>query len=384
MSGRKNYLRIALLGFLLFVLYAASTVIPALSVDSLDDDCANSSLWTETDVDAREVSSPETPANVILVMLDGVRWQEVAARPNGVPIFSYLQSSLSGNPRLFMNDRVANPYRVSLPAYQSIFAGSVQACSHNKCGRVSTETFPERFVHELKLHPKKVATLASWNRIACAVESKAKTTFVNAGEQPVFDGPMDAEQRHNNRLQGDRQWESENYRKAGRLDEHTYRHAMTYLHRHQPNFMFISFVDADFYGHQQDYAGYLEAIQRYDRWIEELITTLNEMGKYGRETAVIVTTDHGRGSTPATWGEHGVKLPESGRVWTYVHLPENSAFRIVNTARHSHVDLRPTIESLLGLKPRACAGCGKSFVARTDSSRRGIAVARTNAASRID
>jgi hypothetical protein len=385
MSARKNYLRIPILGFVLFVLYAVSTVIPALSVDSLDDDCANSSLWTETDVDAQEALSPETPANVILVMLDGVRWQEVATRQNGAPIFSYLQSSLSGNARLFMNDRVANPYRVSLPAYQSIFAGSVQACAHNKCGRVSTETFPERFVHELKLHPKKVATLASWNRIACAVESKAKTTFVNAGDQPVFDGPMDAEQRHNNRLQGDRQWESENYRKAGRLDEHTYRHAMTYLQRHQPNFMFISFVDADFYGHQQDYAGYLEALHRYDRWIEELITTLNEMGEYGRKTAVIVTTDHGRGATPATWGEHGVKLPESGRVWTYVRLPENGAFRIVNASqRHSHVDLRPTIESLLGLKPRACVGCGKSFVARTDANRRGTAVALNNALPRID
>jgi len=185
----------------------------------------------------------------------------------------------------------ANPYRVSLPAYQSIFAGAVQDCAHNKCGRVSTETFPERFVREFKLHPKKVATLASWNRIACAVESKAKTTFVNAGDEPLFDGPMDSEQRNNNMLQGDKQWESEHYRKAGRLDEHTYRHAITYLHRHRPNFMFISFVDADFYGHQQDYPGYTEALHRYDRWLEELIETLNTMGEYGRKTTVIMTTD---------------------------------------------------------------------------------------------
>jgi len=134
-------------------------VIPAFSIDALDDDCANSSLWTATDVDPQESSSPETVSNVILVMLDGVRWQEIAATQNqNAPIFSYLHSTLSGDGHLFMNDRVANPYRVSLPAYQSIFAGAVQDCAHNKCGRVSTETFPERFVRELKLHPKSCDT----------------------------------------------------------------------------------------------------------------------------------------------------------------------------------------------------------------------------------
>jgi len=378
-------LRILLLGVGLFVIYTIAYVIPVLSVDAFDDGCANSSLWTETAVDAREAFSPETTANVILVMLDGVRWQEMAPRQNGAPIFSYLHSTLSGDTRLFLNDRVANPYRVSLPAYQSIFAGSVQNCAHNGCGRVSTETFPERLVRELKLHPKKVATLASWNRIACAVESKARTTFVNAGNQPVFDGPMDAEQRDNNLLQADKQWESESYRRAGRLDEHTYRHAMAYLRRHRPNFMFLSFVDADFYGHQQNYPGYMEALRRYDRWIEELFAALNEMGEYGRKTAVIITTDHGRGATPATWGEHGVKIPESARIWTYVRLPANGAFRLANAQRHSHVDLRPTIELLLGMKPRACASCGKSFVARAKpDSHRGPAVALADALPRSD
>ncbi len=366
-TREKSWLRIIFLGFLLVFIYMSGLVIPAFSIDALDDDCANSSLWTATDVDPQESSSPETVSNVILVMLDGVRWQEIAATQNqNAPIFSYLHSTLSGDGHLFMNDRVANPYRVSLPAYQSIFAGAVQDCAHNKCGRVSTETFPERFVRELKLHPKKVATLASWNRIACAVESKAKTTFVKAGDEPLFDGPMDSEQRNNNMLQGDKQWESEHYRKAGRLDEHTYRHAITYLHRHRPNFMFISFVDADFYGHQRNFPGYTETLHRYDQWLEELIEMLKTMGEYGRKTTVIMTTDHGRGATSQSWGEHGAKVPESARIWTYVRLPQDSSFHIVNkTKRHTHVDLRPTIEALLGLQPLACGGCGVSFVEKS-------------------
>jgi hypothetical protein len=113
-------------------------------------------------------------------MIDSVRWQEITDAQEGPAMFPHLHSILSKNARLFVDDRVSNPYRISLPAYQSIFADSVQNCDNNNYGRISTETFPERLVRELGLDRKKVATLASWNRIACAVESKPRTTFASA------------------------------------------------------------------------------------------------------------------------------------------------------------------------------------------------------------
>jgi hypothetical protein len=305
-------------------------------------------------------------------MIDGVRWQDMTEARQGKVMFPYLHSTLSKDARLYVNDRVSNPHNISLPAYQSIFAGSVQHCGSNNCGRILTETFPERLVRELKLDSKKVATMASWNRIACAVESKPRATFVNAGDEPVIDGPMDSELVENNRSQQQKQWASTYYRKAARLDEHTYQHAMSYLRRHRPNFLFLSFVDSDFHAHQHDYQGYVNALRQYDRWLNELVDKLNTMDDYGRKTAVIVTTDHGRGSGANSWSEHGVGIPESGRIWTYIRLPQTGTFRIIEkTTNHSHLDIRPTIESFFGLQPLACSGCGTSFIssAKRDSAK---------------
>lgn len=354
---------------ILALLLATYFVIPASSTGEIEDDCAEASLWTSMDAEAQS-SGPETLSNVILVMLDGVRWQEVVGSPSqGTAIFPYLHSTLSGESRLFINDRVSNSHKISLPAYQSIFTGTVQSCATNNCGRVSVETFPERLVRELKLTRKQVATLASWKQIACAVESKPRATFVNAGNKPVYDGPMEAELLENNQLQEKIQWKQTLYRNAARLDEHTFRHALSYLRRHRPNFFFVSFVDSDFFAHQRDYTGYIGALRQYDRWLKELIDTLNTMGEYGRKTALIVTTDHGRGSGAGGWSEHGIKFPESERIWTYIRLPENGSFRFVdNFTSHSHIDLRPTIEVFFGLQPLSCPRCGASFVAAIDRS----------------
>jgi hypothetical protein len=367
---RNSTLRITILALILAVEAVGTGVLPAFSVgENIDPPCAESLRWKDMDFDPHESSSPETVSNVILVMLDGVRWQEfLDTRRINTPLFPFIRSTLSTGGHIFPNDRVSNPYNISLPAYQSIFAGAVQDCRDNECGRITTETFPERLVRELKLNPKKVATIASWNGIACAVESTPKATFINAGDAPLFDGSMDGEHAANNRLQQNKKWQSRYYRSKARLDEHTYRHAMTYLRRHRPNFLFISFVDSDFYGHEYDYSAYQKALRQYDGWLKELTETLGAMGEYGKKTTLIVTTDHGRGVESRNWGDHGVNVPESGRIWTYIRLPRDSSFRIADESKsNSHVDIRPTIETLFGLQPMSCSACGASFIAAKSS-----------------
>jgi hypothetical protein len=185
----SNRLRVVILWLIVAVTFMDTVVLPAFSTaEKVEPPCAESLHWTDAEIDPKESSSPDTISNVILVMLDGVRWQEFIGSRNGAPIFSFVHSTLSSGGHIFINDRVSNPYRISLPAYQSIFAGTVQDCNNNNCGRIKQETFPERVVRELDLSPKKVATIASWNRIACAVESRPKATFVNAGDAPLYDG----------------------------------------------------------------------------------------------------------------------------------------------------------------------------------------------------
>ena len=143
----------------------------------------------------------DTGANVILVTLDGVRWQEFfgsapdprMSHGDQREIFPHLWRTLSregamfGSPRTTSRMVVSNPVKVSLPGYQSIMAGRAQFCLNNECSRIGRETFPERVSRELGLARGQVAAIASWKKIPLAFESQEGALFVNAGQMPLSD-----------------------------------------------------------------------------------------------------------------------------------------------------------------------------------------------------
>lgn len=283
--------------------------------------------------------------NVILVMWDGIRWQEfLGNRPDPAlaagdqaEVFPRFWSALSaqgavyGDESLGSRMSVSNPATLSLPGYQSIMAGSTQPCFSNDCPRIGVETFPQRLVRELGLPPAKVATVANWVKMALAVEKSTGTTYVDAGAGGV-----------------------------SRPDAPTWAAALDLLRGERPRFLFISLGEADDLGHAGDYPGYLAALRRYDRWLEELIGVVDGMGDYGKRTTILLTTDHGRG-VGADWKSHGWR-PWAGRVWLYARGPGvRGVGRLGKGPAHSHADIRPTVESLLGLKPFACSGCGEAL-----------------------
>lgn len=306
--------------------------------------------------------------NAILVTLDGVRWQEFfhgidaqlgGTTAAGTPIFSSFWSELATESIVFGDRRsaddliVANTELISLPAYQSIMAGSVQDCLTNHCGRVRTETLQERLVRELNLRKTDVATIASWDRIADAVESREGVSFVNAGLIPLDDQTQDPELNALNRQQvkDSPPWDNARY------DKYTFAHAMRYLKTHRPRFMFISLNDSDELAHRGQYQSYIKTLHLYDRWIKELVMTLKGMGDYGANTTLIVTTDHGRGDG-SSWTEHGARFPEAKYIWLFGRGPFIQQNRATFGSGYSHLDIRPTIEAALGLAPRDCQGCG--------------------------
>jgi hypothetical protein len=307
--------------------------------------------------------SASAAGNVILLTLDGVRWQEVFhGDENGKVIFKHLLGDDRSGSVIFGNvDRnerydTSNDMLMSLPAYQSIMAGTVQPCEDNNCGRIKVETFEERAVSELKLDRTQVATIASWDNIRNSVEHVQGSTFVSAYMDPVNDGTPDPESDAITaaQLKDVPPWE------VARYDRYTWAHAMHYLKKHKPRFLFISLDDSDEWGHKFDWPSYIGSLKQYDQWIHELIGTLKEMGQYGDETTLIVTTDHGRGDG-SNWGYHGWFWPESRAVWFYARAAKAAHVRRpiwFFENGYTHSDLRPTIESALGLTPRTCDECG--------------------------
>jgi hypothetical protein len=54
---------------------------------------------------------------------------------------------------------------------------------------------------------------------------------------------------------------------------------------------------------------------RTDRYLEQLWTWLQNNPDYRGRTHLLITTDHGRGHTPADWRDHGAKIVGADEVW---------------------------------------------------------------------
>lgn len=317
---------------------------------------------------ARATAANITKPNVILFMLDGVRWQEffhgsdslIDASVNEPNIFKYIRSSIgtasfiSGDRKNGSEDTVSNTRLISLPAYQSIMAGKTTGCRSNSCGRIQVETLQENILGKLNLKKTEVATIASWEEIPNAVEHQEGHTFVNAGLREINEGKVDSTTTLLNKKQREDSpsWD-------GRKDEYTYAHAINYLRNNRPRFLFISLNDSDEWAHKGNYPQYIATLKGYDDKIKGLFATLAAMGDYGRSTTVIITTDHGRGNGNR-WKDHGTGSPESKYIWIYGRNPQKvEKSKVADAGGYTHLDIRPTIEKLMGLAPTECEECGK-------------------------
>ena len=80
------------------------------------------------------------------------------------------------------------------------------------------------------------------------------------------------------------------------------------------------------------------------------------------------------------FARHGHGLPASQTAWLWALGPCTEPATTLPADRDSHADLRPTIEYLLGLRPRACADCG-SPIPEVSSCTQGTYARRAHADS---
>lgn len=102
-----------------------------------------------------------------------------------------------------------------------------------------------------------------------------------------------------------------------RSDEVTFKKAMTKLKRH-PKMLFVSFCETDYYGHVGKYDKYLESAHRSDDYIRQIWEYCQHSPYYKDKTTFIITTDHGRGDSyehPEEWREHGHNIKGSDETW---------------------------------------------------------------------
>ncbi|MDH4468986.1 MAG: sulfatase-like hydrolase/transferase [Bacteriovoracaceae bacterium] len=304
--------------------------------------------------------------NVILITIDGVRFQEIfhgvrfpeiAQEERGTELLPKLKRlEKLGKVISFPRMHIANKMAISLPGYRSLLSGEFEnICKWNRCPNTFRKTiFDDLF--ESGISKEKLATFASWKQLALAIESQPGRITRNIEFEPYFEPNLTPrEERFLNEVNEKMRTDLPPWR-GSRYDKYTFALSKFYLQKHRPRFLYIQLVDSDEYAHERKYKKYLNSIRELDDRIDELLKILNTMGSYGKNTSIVITTDHGRGRG-FLWPIHLSAFTSANQVWSYV-LPskkilDNHQLKYQNLRRKSHLDIRPTIEFLLGVPPKS-------------------------------
>jgi hypothetical protein len=270
---------------------------------------------------------------VVVVMLDGLRWQEVfrGADPALAASSEYMKSKWAKAARAQFVDvadrraaltpflsgviarqgvligdrdrgscaRVTNDRWFSYPGYNEALTGRADPrITTNEHGPNPNVTFLE-WLNGRPGFKGKVAAVASWDAFPRILNAQRSGLPVNAGFAP--DGGRDPAARMLDQLQADAayQWDTV------RWDAFTHQHALMALRRDRPRALFISYGETDDFAHDGDYAQYLISAHRTDRFLSELWAALQADRAYAGRTTLLVSVDHGRGDQPGgSWRSH--------------------------------------------------------------------------------
>jgi hypothetical protein len=143
-------------------------------------------------------------------------------------------------------------------------------------------------------------------------------------------------------------WPDEHY------DAFVHRRAVEYVVADQPRVLYVAFGEPDDWAHGRRYDRYLASIANCDRFIRQLWEKLQSLPQYRGTTTLIISPDHGRGRTAEDWTDHGRDIQGSNETWLAVlgpDTPPRGERRDTSVAVQAQI--AATIAALLGENYRA-------------------------------
>jgi hypothetical protein len=321
---------------------------------------------------------PVHAANVLVVSLDGMRWQElfggmsaeyatekagrvtdpkiveerfdaptpVARRERLMPFFWTViakSGQVFGDHQAGSAARVTNGLRFSYPGYNEMLSGfpDPRIASNDKVLNANVTVL--EWLNRQPAFAGRVAAFASWELLPWILNEARSGIPSNGHGPPVTSATTDRE-----RLLNEFASELPPYWGSTRFDAPTLFGALEYLRTRKPRVLYVMLGETDEWAHQRRYDLYLDAAWRNDRMIKRLWDAAQSMPEYANRTALIVTTDHGRGDTPADWPNHGRDTPSSDRIWIAAMGPGIAPLGIRSNAMTTQSQVAATIAALLG------------------------------------
>jgi hypothetical protein len=302
-----------------------------------------------------ERRAPGKTGNVILVLVDGLRWREVftgaedalMTKENGVenpdaltkvykrdtaearraallPFFWQVvakQGQLLGNQDKGSVVRVSNEKRISYPGYSEMVVGFADPRIDSNDKRPNPNMTVLEWLAGRPGFQDRVAAFAAWDVVPFIFNRERCGFYINAGLEPVTESastpPLDLLNRLKTEIPP--RWGGEPF------DALTFHSALEYLKQHKPRVFYLAFGETDEWAHEGRYGEYLDAARRSDFFVRNLWDTVQALHEYQGKTTLIIVADHGRGDGPQEWRNHGAKTNGAENIWIAVIGPDTPA-----------------------------------------------------------
>lgn len=317
--------------------------------------------------------------NVLLVTLDGLRWQDVftgadnamlnkddgrvadlrATRQRfwrGEPearrelLMPFLWSTIAKDGQLFGDPsrgspaKVTNPHRFSYPGYAELLVGFVNPLvdSNNKFPNPDQTVL--EWLHGRPGFAGRIAAFSGWDVHPYILARDRSRLFVESAWEPVTvaSTPERREQLQATFDHLPRYWE------GFAFDAATFARAKEYFVVQKPRVLYLALGETDEWGHGRRYDLYLQMAKNADAMIRELWELAQADPQYRGKTSLVITVDHGRGRGPRDWTDHGEKIEGAEEVWMAVLGPDTPPLGVRKDTLATQAMIAATVAALLG------------------------------------
>jgi hypothetical protein len=321
-------------------------------------------------------SAPGVARNVVVVTIDGFRWQEMFTGAdaayfkrgtNGEPgaaekrfwrpsaeerrriLLPFFWSTIATDGQIFGDPsrqslaHVTNGLWFSYPGYNEMFAGAADARVDSNDKTPNPNITVLEWLNGRPGFRGRVAAFGAWDVLPSILNVDRSHIAVGAAFTPV-PSPANDRERAINQLAAD----LPPYWGYGPFDAPVVYAALECLRAHKPRALYVMLGESDEWAHEGKYDLYLDSAFRADAFIRRLWQTLQSMPAYANQTTLLVTTDHGRGATTGDWTDHGRKVPAAESTWVAALGPGVPPLGVRESVTVTTSQLAATIAAVVG------------------------------------